>query len=67
MALMKREAVFLYGADWVAQTLGSYLLQGATAIRDYLLKTYGEDAFSILIDEGGKSLATCAHHALDVY
>lgn len=27
--------------------------QGATAIRDYLVKAYGEDAFSILVDEGG--------------
>lgn len=32
----------------------SYYGQGATAIRDHLLKTYGEDSFSILIDEGGK-------------
>lgn len=30
-----------------------YMLQGATAIRDYLLATYGEYAFSILVDEGG--------------
>ncbi|THG92711.1 hypothetical protein EW026_g8286 [Hermanssonia centrifuga] len=28
-------------------------ISGATAIRDHLLTTYGEDAFSILVDEGG--------------
>ena len=36
-------------------SLCSHTPQGATAIRDYLLATYGEYAFSILIDEGGKS------------
>ena len=29
-------------------------LQGATAIRDFLLAKYGKDSFSILVDEGGK-------------
>ncbi|KAI0761831.1 carboxypeptidase S [Trametes elegans] len=43
-----RSIVLAYGID---EERGG--ISGATAIRDYLLKTYGEDAFSILIDEGG--------------
>lgn len=31
------------------------VLQGATAIRDFLLKKYGEYSFSVLVDEGGRS------------
>ncbi|KAI0642377.1 carboxypeptidase S [Trametes meyenii] len=43
-----RPIVLAYGID---EERGG--ISGATAIRDYLLTTYGEDAFSILIDEGG--------------
>ncbi|KAI0831872.1 carboxypeptidase S [Trametes gibbosa] len=43
-----RSVVLAYGID---EERGG--ISGATAIRDYLLKAYGEDAFSILIDEGG--------------
>ncbi|KAI0358307.1 carboxypeptidase S [Trametes cingulata] len=43
-----RSIVLAYGID---EERGG--ISGATAIRDYLLKTYGEYAFSILIDEGG--------------
>lgn len=30
--------------------------QGASAIAEYLLENYGEDAFSIIVDEGGESM-----------
>ncbi|KAI8985667.1 carboxypeptidase S [Trametes punicea] len=43
-----RSIVLAYGID---EERGG--ISGATAIRDYLLETYGEYAFSILIDEGG--------------
>ncbi|KAI0718091.1 carboxypeptidase S [Cerioporus squamosus] len=43
-----RSVVLAYGID---EERGG--ISGATAIRDYLLATYGEYAFSILVDEGG--------------
>ncbi|KAI0630735.1 carboxypeptidase S [Trametes polyzona] len=43
-----RSVVLAYGID---EERGG--VSGATAIRDYLLPTYGEQGFSILIDEGG--------------
>ncbi|KAH9921729.1 carboxypeptidase S [Epithele typhae] len=43
-----RTIVLAYGID---EERGG--ISGATAIRDYLLSTYGEYAFSILVDEGG--------------
>ncbi|KAI0675970.1 carboxypeptidase S [Trametes maxima] len=43
-----RPIVLAYGID---EERGG--ISGATAIRDYLLEAYGEDAFAILIDEGG--------------
>ncbi|KAJ8474417.1 hypothetical protein ONZ51_g7230 [Trametes cubensis] len=43
-----RSVVLAYGID---EERGG--ISGATAIRDYLLATYGENAFSILVDEGG--------------
>ncbi|GBE85034.1 Carboxypeptidase S [Sparassis crispa] len=43
-----RTVVLAYGID---EERGG--ISGATAIRDYLLVTYGENAFSILVDEGG--------------
>ncbi|OBZ66878.1 Carboxypeptidase S [Grifola frondosa] len=43
-----RSIVLAYGID---EERGG--ISGATAIRDYLLATYGEYAFSILVDEGG--------------
>ncbi|KAI0327002.1 Zn-dependent exopeptidase [Cubamyces sp. BRFM 1775] len=43
-----RSVVLAYGID---EERGG--ISGATAIRDYLLETYGENAFSILVDEGG--------------
>ncbi|KAI0742053.1 carboxypeptidase S [Daedaleopsis nitida] len=43
-----RTFVLAYGID---EERGG--ISGATAIRDYLLATYGEYAFSILVDEGG--------------
>ncbi|CDO72068.1 hypothetical protein BN946_scf184962.g11 [Trametes cinnabarina] len=43
-----RSVVLAYGID---EERGG--ISGATAIRDYLLDTYGEYAFSILVDEGG--------------
>ncbi|TFK92589.1 carboxypeptidase S [Polyporus arcularius HHB13444] len=43
-----RTVVLAYGID---EERGG--ISGATAIRDYLLATYGEYAFSILVDEGG--------------
>ncbi|KAH9849891.1 carboxypeptidase S [Lenzites betulinus] len=43
-----RSIVLAYGID---EERGG--ISGATAIRDYLLKAYGEYAFSILVDEGG--------------
>ncbi|KAL4252052.1 peptidase M20A family protein [Abortiporus biennis] len=43
-----RTIVLAYGID---EERGG--ISGASAIRDYLLTTYGEDSFSILIDEGG--------------
>ncbi|KAL7280577.1 hypothetical protein ACG7TL_005511 [Trametes sanguinea] len=43
-----RSIVLAYGID---EERGG--ISGATAIRDYLLKSYGEYAFSILVDEGG--------------
>ncbi|EIW58397.1 carboxypeptidase S [Trametes versicolor FP-101664 SS1] len=43
-----RSIVLAYGID---EERGG--ISGATAIRDYLLGAYGENAFSILIDEGG--------------
>ncbi|KAI0927139.1 hypothetical protein AcV5_007754 [Taiwanofungus camphoratus] len=43
-----RTIVLAYGID--EERSG---ISGATAIRDYLLATYGEYAFSILVDEGG--------------
>jgi Gly-Xaa carboxypeptidase len=30
------------------------LLQGAAAIGEYLVNTYGEDSMSMIVDEGGK-------------
>jgi Gly-Xaa carboxypeptidase len=30
------------------------LLQGAAAIGEYLVKTYGKDSISMIVDEGGK-------------
>ncbi|KAH8116257.1 Zn-dependent exopeptidase [Phellopilus nigrolimitatus] len=44
----ERSIVLAFGID--EERGGVY---GATAIRDYLLKKYGENAFSILVDEGG--------------
>ncbi|CCL99719.1 uncharacterized protein FIBRA_01741 [Fibroporia radiculosa] len=44
----KRSIVLAYGMDEERSGVA-----GATAIRDYLLPTYGEDAFSIIVDEGG--------------
>ncbi|KZT65806.1 carboxypeptidase S [Daedalea quercina L-15889] len=43
-----RSIVLAYGMD---EERGGRA--GATAIRDYLLEHYGEDAFSIIVDEGG--------------
>ncbi|OSD05272.1 carboxypeptidase S [Trametes coccinea BRFM310] len=43
-----RSIVLAYGID---EERGG--ISGATAIRDYLLKSYGEYGFSILVDEGG--------------
>ncbi|RPD64023.1 carboxypeptidase S [Lentinus tigrinus ALCF2SS1-7] len=43
-----RTFVLAYGID---EERGG--ISGATAIRDYLIATYGEYAFSILVDEGG--------------
>ncbi|KAH9841649.1 uncharacterized protein C8Q71DRAFT_738043 [Rhodofomes roseus] len=43
-----RSIVLAYGMD---EERGGRA--GATAIRDYLLGHYGEDAFSIIVDEGG--------------
>ncbi|KAI1793445.1 carboxypeptidase S [Ganoderma leucocontextum] len=43
-----RTFVLAYGID---EERGG--ISGATAIRDYLLATYGENVFSILVDEGG--------------
>ncbi|TCD69101.1 hypothetical protein EIP91_008743 [Steccherinum ochraceum] len=45
----KRSVVLAYGID---EERGG--LQGGPPIRDHLLATYGENAFSILIDEGGE-------------
>ncbi|KAA1468962.1 carboxypeptidase S [Dentipellis sp. KUC8613] len=44
----ERSVVLAYGID---EERGG--IDGATAIRDYLLANYGENAFSILVDEGG--------------
>ncbi|OCH86953.1 carboxypeptidase S [Obba rivulosa] len=44
----RRTIVLAYGID---EERGG--ISGATAIRDYLLRTYGEYAFSMLVDEGG--------------
>ncbi|KAI0076563.1 carboxypeptidase S [Panus rudis PR-1116 ss-1] len=44
----ERSIVLAYGID---EERGG--IEGATAIRDYLLKTYGKNAFALLIDEGG--------------
>ncbi|KAI0085827.1 carboxypeptidase S [Irpex rosettiformis] len=44
----RRTVVLAYGID---EERGGIV--GATAIRDYLLTTYGEDAFALLVDEGG--------------
>ncbi|KAL5537075.1 hypothetical protein ACEPAF_898 [Sanghuangporus sanghuang] len=44
----ERSIVLAMGID--EERGGAY---GATAIRDYLLKVYGENSFSILVDEGG--------------
>ncbi|KAI5124212.1 hypothetical protein M0805_005062 [Coniferiporia weirii] len=44
----ERSIVLAYGID--EERGGVY---GATAIRDHLLKVYGENAFSVLVDEGG--------------
>ncbi|KAA1468984.1 carboxypeptidase S [Dentipellis sp. KUC8613] len=44
----ERSVVLAYGID---EERGGR--DGATAIRDYLLASYGENAFSILVDEGG--------------
>jgi hypothetical protein len=30
------------------------LLQGAAAIGEYLVKTYGKDSISMIVDEGGR-------------
>ena len=43
-----RSVVLAFGID---EERGG--ISGATAIRDYLLPTYGKDSFSILVDEGG--------------
>ncbi|KAI0060656.1 carboxypeptidase S [Artomyces pyxidatus] len=43
-----RSIVLAYGID---EERGG--VDGATAIRDYLLSTYGRSSFSILVDEGG--------------
>ncbi|KAI0076558.1 carboxypeptidase S [Panus rudis PR-1116 ss-1] len=44
----ERTVVLAYGID---EERGG--AEGASAIRDYLLQTYGRNAFAILIDEGG--------------
>ncbi|EMD39017.1 hypothetical protein CERSUDRAFT_93058 [Gelatoporia subvermispora B] len=44
----RRTVVLAYGID---EERGG--ISGATAIRNYLLETYDENAFSILVDEGG--------------
>ncbi|PCH34800.1 carboxypeptidase S [Wolfiporia cocos MD-104 SS10] len=43
-----RTIVLAYGID---EERGG--VSGATAIRDYLLEHYGEDAFAMIVDEGG--------------
>ncbi|KIP03578.1 hypothetical protein PHLGIDRAFT_31748 [Phlebiopsis gigantea 11061_1 CR5-6] len=45
----KRTIVYAFGID---EERGG--VSGATALKKYLLKTYGKDAFSILVDEGGR-------------
>lgn len=46
--------------DYASHTQTPSLIQGATAIRDFLLSNYGEEAFSILVDEGGMYSATAS-------
>ena len=41
---------------WQCATDPTDYLQGAHFISEYLLSTYGEDYFSLLVDEGGRLL-----------
>lgn len=45
----KRTIVYAFGID---EERGG--VSGATALKQYLLGTYGKDAFAILVDEGGR-------------
>lgn len=55
-ALTKRRAVnkYVLQAGIFSSPNVSSIEQGAKTIAEYLLETYGEDYFSLIVDEGGE-------------
>ena len=58
LALMGRQVDSMYVKTlYFSEAAHNKGVQGASKLAEYLLSTYGENSFALLVDEGGKLIA----------